>query len=91
MNYYRNLMCSFSSLTGFWKFLLCLLKNTTDRAEFIKLSSKTHQIEMQNIRKAALMNFDDKIRVLNCGVHTKKYSEELSTEIKTDFCIICDI
>jgi hypothetical protein len=35
------------------------------------------------------IHLDDKIRILNCGYHIKKYFEEASTDTRDDTCFEC--
>ena len=51
-------------ILGFYKYLLCLMANKDFTAEFVKLGSKNHTVQMQKIRKKALSNFDDKVSYL---------------------------
>ena len=42
---------------GFYRYLLCVLLSIPTDAEFVKLSSKGHNIRMEQITKMALRNF----------------------------------
>ena len=91
---------------GFYRYLLCVLLSIPTDAEFVKLSSKGHNIRMEQITKMALRNFgkfknilkyylsilfpDDKCRIMTCGIHTKIYAQELSDEMRDDTCYMCE-
>ena len=44
---------------GFYRYLLCVLLSIPTDAEFVKLSSKGHNIRMEQITKMALRNFGE--------------------------------
>ena len=71
---------------GFVSYLITLLYGVKLNATFTKLSSKGHLITMEKICKQALSNFDDKIRIQSCGIHIKKYGQEIPSEVYTDYC-----
>lgn len=54
-------------------YLRTILLNESQSAKSFKISSKSHSIFVEQIRKQALSNIDDKVKVLLCGVHTRKY------------------
>ena len=54
-------------------YLRTILLNEAQSARSNKLSSKKHAIYQEEISKRALSNFDDKIKILLCGIHTRKY------------------
>lgn len=45
-------------------YLRTLLLNETQTAKSVKISSKSHSIFMESIKKQALSNLDDKVRIL---------------------------
>lgn len=44
---------------GFYKYLLCIILGINTSAKFVKLASKGHHIEMQEVTKSALKNFGE--------------------------------
>ena len=54
-------------------YLRTILLNQSQSAKSFKISSKSHSIFVEQVRKQALCNIDDKVKVLLCGVHTRKY------------------
>ena len=54
-------------------YLRTLLLNETQTAKSVKISSKSHSIFMESIKKQAMSNLDDKIKILLCSIHSRKY------------------
>lgn len=54
-------------------YLRTIMLNQGQSARSTKLSSKKHTIYQEEISKRALSNFDDKVKILLCGIHTRKY------------------
>jgi hypothetical protein len=61
---YKNLKL-IPFIIGFYRYLLCVLLSIPTDAEFVKLSSKSHNVKMEEITKRALRNFGNIILFLN--------------------------
>lgn len=70
-------------------YLRTILLNQTQSAKSTKFSSKRHTIFQEEISKKALCNNDDKIKILLCGVHTRKYGAKNYSEYCT--CPFSDV
>lgn len=54
-------------------YLRTLFLDETQQSVSNRITSKHHHIYVQKTVKKSLSNFDDKVRIRSCGVHTAKY------------------
>lgn len=71
-------------------YLRTILLNETQSAKSTKLSSYRHTIFQEEVSKKALCNHDDKVKILLCGVHTRKYgAKNYSDYCNCPFSNVC--
>ena len=54
-------------------YLRTVLLNETQTSLSNKIASKNHNVSINRMKKRAFINLDDKIKILDCGIHTRKY------------------
>ena len=70
----------------FSNYLNCLSDFTAQRVSTFQITSKKQKITTNKVSKISLSAFCDKRFLLNCGIHSRPYSNE-----KNSFCCICHI
>ena len=57
-------------------YLRTILLNKSQISVSNKIAAKNHNVSINRIKKSALINLDDKVKILDCGIHTRKYGSK---------------
>jgi len=66
-------------------YLKTLLLNETQKCVSNRITSKHHRLYVQKTNKKSLCNFDNKVRIKSCGIHTSKYGSNESDDCNCAF------
>ena len=61
------------------------LLNETQKCVSNRITSKHHRLYVQKTNKKSLCNFDNKVRIKSCGIHTSKYGSNESDDCNCAF------
>ena len=66
-------------------YLRTLLFNESQSSVSNRITSKHHQLHVQRTKKKSLCNFDNKIIIKSCGIHTAKWGSKESDRCNCAF------